>query len=57
MICRRGDVVETADHGLVLTTFNSTTFEVELAKVNGKGEVIARRTIKGLRTFSYTRSS
>jgi hypothetical protein len=41
-----GDVVETADHCLVLTTFNSSTFEVELVKVNGKGEVMARRTIK-----------
>jgi hypothetical protein len=41
-----GDVVETSDHCLVLTTFNSSTFEVELAKVDGKGEVVARTTIK-----------
>jgi hypothetical protein len=41
-----GDLVETADHCLVLATFNGVTFEVELAKVNGKGEVVARRAIK-----------
>jgi hypothetical protein len=42
-----GDVVETLDHTLVLSTFNSETFEAELATVNLAGEVIAKKSIKG----------
>ena len=42
-----GDVVETLDHSLVLSTFNSKTFEAELVMVNLAGEVIAKNSIKG----------
>jgi hypothetical protein len=41
------DVVETMDHSLVFATFNSRTFEAELAKVNLTGDVIAKNSIKG----------